>query len=169
LEDQKAKSGADIGKIKGWVEVIVRDKNGRIKYHYSSLEKPEEDCITNIGLACEIRLIFSGLTEDKFGCLAIGTGITGESPEDKALVSEVKRKTATIIQTTTNVLDDTALCMAVFSLADGLSGQMNISESGIFNAPSNGDLLARKVFDPVPVNWDVGETFTIQYYIQMSR
>jgi len=116
-----------------------------------------------------VRLIFAGLTEDKFGYLAIGSGTTSESATDTALEYEVARKTASVSQTTTSITDDTALLEATFSSADGLSGSMNISETGIFNASSGGDLLARKVFSAVPVDWDAGDTLTIRYYVQMSR
>lgn len=190
--------------ITGWVEIIVRDKNGRIKYHIGGPppkqegktevdeEEREEDCpivsplnpsyptkiqdfywrkniITNVGLAAIIRLVFEGLTETKFGYLAIGTGTTAEAASDTALENEIARKPASVSQTTTTVTDDTALLEATFSSDDGLSGTSNVSEAGIFNASSGGILLARKVFSAVPMNWDAGDTLTIRYYIQMTR
>jgi hypothetical protein len=188
----------DVGRVEGLVEVIVKDKDGKIKYHIGAppskkLEKCgdghncdlptmlsalpakfqdfywRKNIITNAGLAAIIRLVFSGLTETKFGYLAIGTGTTSESATDTALQSEVKRKAATISQTTTTVTGDTALNEATFSSADGLSGTMNISEAGIFNASTGGILLARKVFSAIPINWDAGDTLTIRYYVQMTR
>jgi hypothetical protein len=189
-------SEADVGKLEGWVEVIVRDKNGKIKYHIKPafIEKCEdgEHCntlsilspsfpselveyywrknvITNAGLAAIVRLVFSGLTENKFGYIAIGTGTTAEAVTDTALQNEIKRKSATVTQTTTSVTGDTALLEATFSSADGLSGSSNVSEAGVFNASSGGTLLARKVFSAVPLNWDAGDSITIRYYIQMSR
>jgi len=187
-----------IGKVEGWVEIIVRDKNGKVKYRYGAPPEkiakiPEElkgeDCpipsslpaklidleywrknvITDVGLACIIRLVFAGLTEDKFGYLAIGSGTTAEAVSDTALEAEIVRKSATVTQTTTTITDDTALLEATFSSADGLSGTMNVSETGVLNASTGGDLLARKVFSAVPVDWDAGDTLTIRYYIQMTR
>lgn len=191
MPEETRPKDVDISKAQGWVEVIVRDRNGKIKYRVgmppkalkkgnpipilSSLPAKEIDyyfrknIITNVGLACMVRLIFSGLTEDKFGYLAIGTGTTSESATDTALEAEVARKSATVTQTTTTITDDTALLEATFSSADGLSGSMNISETGIFNASSGGDMLARKVFSAVPIDWDAGDTLTIRYYVQMSR
>jgi len=190
----------DKTEIAGWVEVIVRDKNGNIKYHIGGPppkpekgdEKEEGDCpilsplnpsyptkiqdfywrkniVTNVGLAAIIRLVFEGLTETKFGYLAIGTGTTPEAASDTALENEIARKSASVSQTTTTVDGDTALLEATFSSADGLSGTSNVSEAGIFNASSGGILLARKVFSAVPINWDAGDTLTIRYYIQMTR
>jgi len=188
----------EVGRVEGWVEVIVRDKDGNIKHHIGSPPPKhpirEEECsgegcafvsslpgklvdlhywrkniITDVGLACIIRLVFSGLSEDKFGYLAIGTGTTAESTSDTALENEIARKAATVSQTTISVSGDTALLEATFSSADGLTGSHNVSETGIFNASSGGDLLARKVFSAVPIDWDAGDSLTIRYYVQMSR
>ena len=185
----------DIGKVEGWVEVIVKDKQGRVKYHIGApptqrQERPteDEDCpfleslpakfldyywrkniVTNVGLAAIVRLIGAGLTENKFGYLAIGTGTTAESATDTALQAEIKRKTATVSQTTTTITGDTCLFEATFSSADTLSGSHNVSETGVFNASTGGILLARKVFSAVPVNWNAGDTLTIRYYVQMTR
>ena len=185
----------DVGKVEGWVEVIVKSKDGKIKYHIGAppskkTEKCEdgENCslpasfpakfldfywrkniITNVGLAAIVRLIGAGLTETKFGYLAIGTGTTAESATDTALQAEIKRKTATVSQTTTTITGDTCLFEATFSSDDDLSGSHNVSETGIFNASTGGILLARKVFSAVPVNWDAGDTLTIRYYVQMTR
>lgn len=199
----KAKNGRmiEVAVPMGWVEIIVKDKHGRIKYHIgapppkvkdkkcdggncshhaygvvSSFPPKEVDdfywrknIITDVGLAAIIRLVFSGLSESKFGYLAIGTGTTSESASDTALEAEIARKAATVTQTTTSITDDTALLEATFSSADGLTGSDNVSETGIFNAASGGILLARKVFSAVPINWDAGDTLTIRYYVQMTR
>jgi hypothetical protein len=181
-------------KVEGWVEVIVRDREGRVKYYVgSAVTKDREEgdpvvpptlaslpakfqdfywrknIITNAGLAAIIRLVFAGLTETKFGYLAIGSGTTAEAATDTALVQEIKRKAATVTQTTTSVSGDTALLEATFSSADNLTGTANVCEAGIFNASTGGILLARKTFSCVPVNWDAGDAITIRYYVQMSR
>ena len=157
----------DAVKIKGWIELIVSDKDGKVKYRSAS--KDMENIITNAGLAAMIRLVFAAFTETKFSYLAIGTGTSTESATDTALQQEVKRKVATQTQVTTNIQNDTCLNEATFSSADGLSGSMSISEAGLFNASSGGTLLARKTFTPVTVNWDAGDQLTIRYYIQMTR
>jgi hypothetical protein len=185
----------DTGRVEGWVEVIVKDKDGKIKYHIGSPpRKKQEKCedghncalesslpakfldyywrkniITNAGLAAIIRLIFSALSETKFGYLAIGTGTTAEAATDTALQTEIKRKTATQTQTTTTITNDTCLNEATFSSSDGLTGSSNVSETGILNASTGGILLARKVFSAVPLNWDAGDSITIKYYVQMTR
>jgi len=128
-----------------------------------------KNIVTNAGLAAIIRLIGAGLTENKFGYVAIGTGTTTESATDTALQAEIKRKAATVTQVTTTITGDTCLFEATFSSADGLSGSHNVSEAGVFNASSGGILLARKVFSAVPLNWDAGDQIIIRYYVQMGR
>jgi hypothetical protein len=183
--------------VQGWVEVIVRDKHGRIKYRSppipvegSAEEKGgnphtlpvhatfpsgmpmyywRKNIITDAGIAEMIRLVFAGLTGTKFGYIAIGTGTTAESPTDTALGNEIKRKAADVTQTTTTITGDTARLTATFSSADGLKGTSAVSEAGVFNAATGGVLLARKTFPPVNVNWDAGDTLTINYYIQITR
>ena len=193
-EDKKEKPREgeveSIGAI-GWIEVVVKDKNGRIKYRFPEIEEEkeeeEEDCIftcfpskmpdfyyrknivTNAGLAAVIRLIFSGLTENKFGYIAIGTGTTSETATDTALQSDIKRKAASVTQITTTIDGDTAKLEAEFSSADGLTGTSTVSETGIFNASTGGIMLARKTFPGVSLNWDLGDSILIRYYVQMIR
>jgi len=194
--------------VVGYLEVIVRDRHGRVKYHLGepppSMRKsflrrvaerirrllddppiapeavsslpagiaPElgilRNIITNAGLSEMIKLVF-GLGGTAFGYIAIGTGTAAESATDTALQAEIKRKAATKTQTTTSVTGDTCLLTASFSSADGLTGTSAVSEAGIFNAATGGVLLARKVFSAVNVNWDAGDTLTVNYYIQLSR
>jgi hypothetical protein len=176
--------------VSGWIEVIVKDKDGKIKYRFPEVEgggEDEGDClftslpsklpdfhwrkniVTDAGLAAIIRLIFAQLTETKFGYIAIGTGTTAETASDTALVSELARKAASITQITTSISGDTAKLEAEFSSADGLSGTRSIAETGIFNASTGGIMLARKTFPTVTLNFDLGDSITIRYYVQMTR
>ena len=124
--------------------------------------------ITNAGVAEMIKLVF-GLGGTAFGYIAIGTGTAAESATDTALAAEIKRKAASKTQTTTSITGDTCLLTATFSSADGLTGTSAVTEAGVFNAATGGVLLARKVFSAVNVNWDAGDSITINYYIQLSR
>jgi hypothetical protein len=194
--------------VVGYLEVIVRDKRGRVKRRIGGpppgIRKPLikrlaekvkgllgdpplgtewvgalpagvapetgilRNIITDAGIAEMVRLVF-GLGGAAFGYIAIGTGTTAESATDTALQAEIKRKAATKTQTTTTVTNDTCLLTATFSSADGLTGTSAVTEAGVFNASTGGVLLARKTFSAVNVNWDAGDSLTINYYIQLSR
>ncbi len=194
--------------VTGYLEVIVRDRRGRVKYRIGgpppSARKPLfkrvtdkvkrllddpplgtewvgalpagvtpetgilRNIITDAGLAEMIKLVF-GLGGTSFGYIAIGTGTTAETASDTALQQEIKRKAATKSQTTTTVTNDTCLLTATFSSADGLTGTSAVAEAGVLNAATGGVLLARKTFSAVNVNWDAGDSLTINYYIQLSR
>jgi hypothetical protein len=131
--------------------------------------------ITNVGLDRMIKRVF-GIPADPFIYLAIGDGsptspgnCPPESPTDTRLGREIARKPASITQVTTSVTNDTARLEATFSSADGLSGTSAICEAGIFDAPSGGNMLARRVFPVANMVWDYGDTFTIRYFVQLSR
>jgi len=196
-ETSRGEEAEKIG-IAGWVEVIVKDRHGRIKYRYPEAKAEEvakeaegsgeddppifssfpakmaefyyrKNVVTDAGIGAVVRLVFAGLTEDKFGYLAIGTGTTPESPSDTALQSELKRKAASVTQMTTAITGDTAKLEAEFSSADGLTGTATISESGIFNAATGGILLARKTFPGIPLDFNAGDSILIRYFVQMIR
>jgi len=192
MMEKSAKSKVDTMGAVGWVEVIVKDRDGHIKYRFpetteETRSKNEHDCpftsfpakmvdfywrkniIVNTGIAAIIRLMFAQLTETKFGYLAIGSDSTLESPTDTALGSELARKPASITQITTTIEGDTARLEAEFSSADGLSGTGTIAETGIFNAASGGIMLARKTFPPIVLNFDLGDSILIRYFVQMLR
>jgi hypothetical protein len=196
-EDPREEEIERIG-VTGWVEIIVKDKQGRIKYRFPEAkveEGPEEEksskgddppifssfpakmpefyyrknVVTDAGIGAVVRLVFAGLTEDKFGYLAIGTGTTPESATDTALVAELKRKAASVTQMTTTITGDTVKLEAEFSSADGLTGTATVSESGIFNAATGGILLARKTFPGIPLDFNAGDSILIRYFVQMIR
>lgn len=148
-------------KIKGNIILIVRDRSGREKHIV------EKDIITDIGKAHVAGLI-NGIETIAFTYIAIGTGTAAETPGDIALETEIARKEATCTRETTNVPDDTARLEATFSSADGLTGTDYVSESGVFDSSTGGDMLCRQTFTEITVNWDAGDTLTIIWKIVVS-
>jgi len=149
-------------KLKGRVVLTVKDAKGKVKE-----KRIVENVVTDVGKAAVAGLI-NGLVTAAFKYIAIGTGTTSPSASDTALESEVKRKEASVDRATTNVTNDTAVLTASFSKADGLTGTMAVTESGVFNAGSGGDMLARVVFDALNMNWDAGDTLTVEWRIQVG-
>lgn len=125
--------------------------------------------ITDNALKTVIRLLFSSLSDEKFGFIAIGTGTAPESKLDTALKSEIARKQASVYQRATNVDGDTALLTASFSKSDGLTGVSMISEVGVFNSDVGGTMLTRRTISGIPLNWDEGDHLVIRYIITVVQ
>jgi len=148
--------------LRGELEIIVRDKNGRIKKYLK-----KKNVITNVGKA-QVAGLINGVVTTPFKYIAIGTGTTSPSANNTALENEIARKAGSTSRSSTNVSNDTAVVEATFSSADGLSGSHNVSESGLFDAASGGHMLARQTFTAIPVNWSGGDTLTIRWRIVVS-
>lgn len=152
--------------VRDRVLIKVFDANGNVKYEYDT--GWSDNGITNAGFAEVAALIGSGLGGTSFGYVAIGTGTTPFSPTQTALVTEIKRKTATVSRVTTNVTNDTTQWVATFSSADGLSGTSTVTESGVFNASSEGTMLCRQVFSGISLNWDAGDSIQVTWKVVVS-
>jgi len=146
--------------LKGKVTLRVFDKDGKLK----DIEEIN-NLIVNAGKAEVAKLIGSGLGGTAFTHIAIGTGTTAAAVTDTELEAEVIRKAATITSVTTNVTDDTAQFEASFSSDDGLSGNSAITEYGILNDPSAGDLLSHVVQSAKNLDWDAGDSLTVTWQI----
>jgi len=153
----------EVLKLKGRIEIVVRDRKGRIKKRFTI-----RNLITDVGLA-QVAGLINGVVTTPFKYIAIGTGTTSPTAGDTALEYEVARALAsTIERRTTNVTNDTAYLEYTFSSADGLSGTMDITESGVFDADTGGNMLCRQTFSAVSVNWDAGDQLTVKWSIVVS-
>ena len=108
--------------------------------------------ITNAGMAgIASRLNGSG-AEAAFTYIATGTGTTAAAVTDTTLETELStlglsRAAATASRVTTDVTDDSARLVKLFSV----TGTGAVTESGVLNAASVGVLLARQVFSAINV------------------
>jgi len=146
--------------LKGHLIIIHRDKHGKV---LTKLEK--SNLIPNAGLAAVAGLILTDVTIAAFDYIAIGTGTTAPASTDTALGAETHREAATGTRITTAVTNDTAQLVATFS---GYTGSEAITEAGIFNAATGGDMLARQTFTALNVDWDGGDSIEITWKIQVT-
>ena len=146
----------------GELTLTVRDAKGRVKDR-----RVLRNVITDVGKA-QVAGLINGVVTTPFKHVGIGTGTTSETASDTSLEYEIKRKEGTVDRTTTSVTNDTAKVEATFSSADGLSGSHAVTEAGLFDASSGGNMLCRKTFDPLNINWDAGDTLTITWKVQVS-
>jgi len=149
--------------LSGELEIIVRDKNGNLK-DYRKLK----NLIVNVGKA-QVAGLINGVVTTPFKYIAIGDGsstnpgtCTAPSATDTALGHEIARASATTGRTTTNVTNDTATLSATFNFTSSYA----ICETGIFDASSGGNMLARQTF--AVVNVASGDSLTINWRIVVS-
>jgi hypothetical protein len=171
-------------RIKLNVAYELRDKDGNIKpifqenalwkffnKHFSvdwqipylfgnwSNQKVVSNLVTSAGQAGIASRINGSGAEAAFTYIALGTGTNAAAAGDTTLQTETSasglaRVAATASRVTTDVSNDTARLTTTFTAGASAA----LTEAGVFNASSNGTLLARQVFSAV--NVVSGDTFT---------
>ena len=154
--------GSETGKLKGWFEWIVRDKNGNIK----SMGRTDNLVVT-AGIGEITGLMLSDVGGTAFDYLAVGTDSTAPSASDTALGAEITdsglaRAAGTGSQETTNVTNDTAKLTHTWS---SITADKSIRELGVFNAASGGTMLARATLS---VDVSAGDSLTLTHKTVLS-
>lgn len=121
-----------------------------------------DNIITNIGKSKVADLIGAVNGISAFGWIAVGTDATAEGASDQQLGAEVAREAASKSLVTTNVTDDTLQLQATFNF----TASYGITEAGVFNAATGGDMLCRKTFDVI--NVQNGDSLQFTYKITVS-
>jgi len=96
-----------------------------------------------------------------FGYMAIGTGTTSVVAGDTTLETELDRNATTVSGGTAT--NNTIEFETVWNAGDGTGA---ITEAGIFNASSSGDMLARTTFSAV--NKSASDILTITWTVTIS-
>nr|BAR33983.1 Phage-related tail fibre protein [uncultured Mediterranean phage uvMED] len=91
--------------------------------------------------------------------MAVGTGTTAAAAGNTTLVTELDRNTLTSTTVTTNEI----AYVCTWAAGDGTGA---ITEAGLFNASSGGDMLCRTVFSVV--NKGSADSMTITWTITVS-
>jgi hypothetical protein len=150
-----------VGKIKLKERLEIKHiRNGKV-IEERVIEDILEDIITNVGKA-QVAGLINGVVTTPFKYIAIGTGTTAESATDTALVSEIARGLATCSRTTTNVTNDTAQLVYTFTFTASYA----ITESGVFDASTEGNMLCRKTFSAINVS--SGDSLQVTWKIVVS-
>jgi len=115
----------------------------------------------------EVAGLINEDTSGGFKWLAIGIGVTGAQATDTTLVSEIasgggSRAAATCTRVQTSVANDTAQMVKEWTF----SATFAVTESGIFDAASDGVMLARQTF----AAWNVvsGDKLELTWKVQVS-
>jgi len=180
--------------VKGWTEMQLRDKNGKVKRMFQENEVWKLfKSLFNVDLKIPylfgnwttlstrhnlITTVGKKLVADQLGgtvttpatCLAIGIGTTGAAAGNTTLESEIvtyggERGAATVTNATTTTTGDTEQWAKIFTITAG--GTFAITEEGILNnVTSGGVLVARQVFSAV--NVVAGDSLAITHKIQVT-
>ena len=140
-------------KATGRLSVVLKDADGNLK---------EQRDIDNLVVTSGLGYIASRMkdaTDTAMGYMAIGTGTTAAAAGDTTLGTELDRNALTSTSVTSNQIE----YVASWSAGDGTGA---VTEAGLFNAASAGDMLARTVFDVV--NKAANDTLSITWTITLS-
>lgn len=118
--------------------------------------------VTNVGHAAANGRMSNQGGYNPFVYLAIGTGTTAAAATDTTLQTEITtnggaRASATASQVTTTVTNDTTQLVHTWTF----TGSFAVTEEGILDAASVGNLLARQVF--AAINVVSGDSLTVTH------
>ena len=139
-------------KLTGELRITVTNPKGNVKH---------EVVVPNLVVTAGKNLIASRLkdtTDAAMSHMAIGTGSTAAAAGDTTLGTEAGR----VALTSTTVTANAVAYVATFGAGTGTGA---ITEAGLFNASSSGDMLCRTVFsvinkgaaDTLGITWTVTE------------
>lgn len=140
---------ADTFKLRGRMRAVLRGPDGEVKD-----ERDVENLITTVGRNAIIEQLDASPANAKPSHMAIGTGATAAAAGDTALQTELDRNALTSKNVSTNV----ATMVGDWAAGDGTGA---ITEAGILNAGSSGDLYSRAVFSAI--NKAAGDTLSITW------
>ena len=139
-------------KATGKVNIVVRDKNGKVKEDFTV-----PNLVVDTGLAF-IASRMEGVDDAIMSHMAVGTDITAAAGDDTALGTELARVTCSGAANGAN--------MVYTSEFDAGTGTGSLTEAGIFNASSGGTMLCRTVF--AVINKGLADTMTVTWTITIS-
>jgi hypothetical protein len=150
--------------IHGRVHLICKRPDGSIKWEVKGHNK-----ITNAALAVISGLMGNVNSQTAFTYLALGSGSGAESASSTALGTEITnhglaRVAATVARATTSQTNDTLRFTTTWTASGGSSDTVN--EIGIFNDPTAGTMLGRKLTGAKTVN--SGEQLSATYDVQIT-
>ena len=178
--------------IKGRLRITIKDKFGNYKklWQENSLgdilkvkipyitgkyatEYRKDNLIVNAGLAGVASRFNGDGGEAVFNVIAVGTGTAAVAATNTTLGAELTtrgfaRATAVLSRTTTVVANDTARLVREFTVTAGTpTGNIAVSEVGIFNALSAGTMASRTVI--TTKNVDTGDKLEVTYTLQVTQ
>lgn len=144
-------------KLSGQVSLVLRDASGAIKE-----EREIKNLVVNKGLAY-IASRMVGTSKSVMSHMALGSSTTAAAAGQTDLISMLGSREAIDSTAITGTISEKVRYVASFEAGDATGA---ITEAGIFNAASGGDMLCRTTF-PV-VNKAADDTMSVTWTITLA-
>ena len=144
-------------KLSGQLNIVLKDKAGNIKE-----ERVEKNLVVNAGLAY-IASRMTGTSKAVMSHMALGSGTTSPAASQTDLVTLLGSREALDSSTITGSNNEKVAYVSAFEAGDATGA---VTEAGIFNAASSGDMLCRTVFSVV--NKSADDTMSVTWTITLA-
>jgi hypothetical protein len=143
----------DTIKMTGDLKIVLKDENGQIKH-----EQEVKNLVVTVGKNF-IASRMKDTTDDAMSHMAIGSGTTAANVADTALESSLGR----VSLTSTTVTNNNVAYVATFPAGTGTGA---VTEAGLFNDGTAGDMLCRTVFSVI--NKGAADTLGITWTVTVN-
>lgn len=143
----------DSSKVTGSVNVVVRGEDGAVKQEFT---------VPNLVVDSGLDFIASrmqGVTDAVMSHMAVGTGTTAADAADTTLETEAAR----VALFATTVTDNAVAYVATYPAGTGTGA---LTEAGIFNDATAGEMLCRTVFSVI--NKGAADSMTVTWTVTIS-
>jgi len=144
-------------KLSGQLNIVLKDKAGNVKD-----SRDLKNLVVNTGLAY-IASRMKDTTKGAMSHMALGSGTTAAAAGQTDLVSILGSREALDTTTISGSNDEKVVYEASFEAGDATGA---VTEAGIFNAASSGDMLCRTSFNVV--NKAADDTMSVTWTITLS-
>lgn len=144
-------------KLSGQLNIVLKDKAGNIKD-----TREVKNLVVNAGLAY-IASRMVGTAKSVMSHMALGSGTTAAAAGQTDLVSILGSREALDSTTISGTNNEKVVYVSSFEAGDATGA---VTEAGIFNAATSGDMLCRTVFSVV--NKAADDTMSVTWTITLS-
>ena len=144
-------------KLSGQLNIVLKDTTGKVKE-----AREEKNLVVNTGLAYIVSRM-TGTSKSVMSHMALGSSTTAAAASQTDLVSILGSRETLASTTITGTSNEKVQYIASFEAGDGTGA---VTEAGLFNASSSGDMLCRTVFSVV--NKAADDTMTVTWTITLS-
>lgn len=144
-------------KLAGQLNIVLKDKDGNVKD-----QREVKNLVVNAGLAYIISRMV-GTTKGVMSHMGLGSGTTATDASQTDLVSLLGAREVLDSTTISGTNNEKVVYVSSFEAGDATGA---VTEAGIFNDATAGDMLCRTVF--AVVNKAADDTMTVTWTITLS-